>query len=313
VAQILAGVAIVAVSLGTGCDAFKQESDIQTVKRATISTPGGQESVAVGPSVASLAGVTGTVLWKSFRPDKYRENRAVVVVQADIQGPCKATIQFLLNRDTGAFELAYYAVNGEERSLFEGFLAMQSKVLLCSLRSSGREKEHGAPLNDRTPAIRYLVAGELEPSPLAKLCKELREVSLGPNSLEVKSRVCYWSARSEQVDRIFRRVAGSHYQDVNDDMAVESPAFGVAIKGIGRRVVFQGSYPHDGGAKVFFLLDFEQDTGDILWDRNSGVVDYIGPRATELKNLNAWELLSRLREGPARAITGAASEGTWLR
>src|SRR5262249_12304592 len=89
-----------------GCDRFTGQQDIETVKRSSLNVlgidiPGG--SIPIGPRIVSMAGVQGSVSWKSFRAEKFRENPNIVVVQADITKPTAdgrtktATFQFLLN------------------------------------------------------------------------------------------------------------------------------------------------------------------------------------------------------------------------
>lgn len=116
-------------------------SDVNIVKNSPVPTSAfatmffpdtsAQQSVTIGDSIAKLAGVDGNTEWKSFHPDKYKNNSAVVCVQATVvsyttkENPQTAVFQFYLNKKTGYVELGYFGLDGTPQNMLETTMALQ--------------------------------------------------------------------------------------------------------------------------------------------------------------------------------------------
>jgi hypothetical protein len=109
------------------CTDLIQNKDIEKVKNSSLRL--GELGIGfqlanpcvVGVIVKHIAGIKGTVQWKSFRPTGYENNPNVVCVQVDITRNLPKNnlvmMQFLLNRETDLVEIACFKVDGEKRSL----------------------------------------------------------------------------------------------------------------------------------------------------------------------------------------------------
>jgi hypothetical protein len=93
--------------------------DIEKVKNAKF--PG--ETLTIGESLNLIAGVSGKVEWRSFKP----ESGNFKVVEAVVRkGSREALIQYKLNPNTGVVEVGYIEVDGEPQSILSGVLALSS-------------------------------------------------------------------------------------------------------------------------------------------------------------------------------------------
>lgn len=111
-------IAFLLIELVAGCSIF--DSDIDIVKKYI--TPG--NDINIEKSIAMLAGVTGSVEWKSFQSDEYKNNPDIGVVEVVVLAPKNPTykhalFQYLVNRKTKEVNVSYIEFNHKPHSLLE--------------------------------------------------------------------------------------------------------------------------------------------------------------------------------------------------
>jgi hypothetical protein len=104
------------------CSSITQKKEIELVKNAPLEF-GFSGKYVIGDLVKEIAGIKGTVKWKSFSPQGYESNPYVSCVQVDITRNMKknnlVSMQFLVNTETGLVKTGHLEVDGEGKSVMD--------------------------------------------------------------------------------------------------------------------------------------------------------------------------------------------------